>query len=257
MRLVKPNKDTQLNPSVGLSDGLLAAWILNEGTGGIVTDAVGVNTGAVNGAPVWDEGGLLFAADTTDYVDCGNDDSLDLADGFTLVFRCKGNLSANMSPFSNTSTFGNTGWGVRVTSGGNIVFLKYGIGGINSGTAIITDAVWTTAAMTKDGANYEFFQNGISKATPTGAGDPSASTGNLHIGRRFDAAEPWDGSIDYIYIWDRILDDREIALVHSNPYIMFHENEFGFLTAAAAPAGRPLPGRLFSGPFSGPLGGVI
>jgi len=86
-------------------EGLVAHWKLD----GNADDAVGNNDGTVHGSPVWTIGQIDGALDLDgdgDYVDCGNDSSLNLTNNFSIsawfnmdntgpvLLICKGNVPA-------------------------------------------------------------------------------------------------------------------------------------------------------------------
>jgi len=86
-------------------EGMVAHWKLD----GNADDPVGGNHGTVHGNPVWTigkiDGALEFDGDG-DYVDCGNDSSLNLTNNFSIsvwvnvddavpgLLICKGNVQA-------------------------------------------------------------------------------------------------------------------------------------------------------------------
>ena len=66
-----------------LTDGLVAHWKLD----GDANDSAGSNDGTLVNGPVWTAGqidGALSFSNGVDYVDCGNDASLDITDAITV-----------------------------------------------------------------------------------------------------------------------------------------------------------------------------
>ena len=86
----KPFRGTGLTANHPLRDSLIAAWILNEGNGTKINEGLRISPGDIQGTPEWKDGSIEFTgADTTDYIDCGNNPLLDLVDGFTVMVRAK------------------------------------------------------------------------------------------------------------------------------------------------------------------------
>ena len=77
-----------LGASVGNAGSLVGYWSFDEGQGTVVYDQSGSgNDGTINGAPLWIEGPFgkaLQLNGTSDYVDCGNAESLNITDKVTL-----------------------------------------------------------------------------------------------------------------------------------------------------------------------------
>jgi len=63
-------------------------WSFDEGGGDVVHDPSGSgNDGVINGSPVWIDGylgGALQLNGTTDFVDCGNNENLNIANRITI-----------------------------------------------------------------------------------------------------------------------------------------------------------------------------
>jgi len=87
----------------GGDDGLVAEWHFDEGSGSVLVDSSGNgNDGVIHGA-TWVEGkygGALSFDGRDDYVDCGNDESLDITDGdFTFEAWFKSSTDVNNYQF--------------------------------------------------------------------------------------------------------------------------------------------------------------
>jgi len=89
--------------------GLVSYWNMDEGSGDVVADSVGVNNGTrINFTNGWVTGkygnGLEFNTTAEQYVDCGNDSSLNVgADDFSVDFWIKTTQGANadiLKPFN-------------------------------------------------------------------------------------------------------------------------------------------------------------
>ncbi len=77
-----------LGASVGNAGSLVGYWSFDEGQGTVVYDQSGSgNDGTINGSPLWIEGPFgkaLQLNGTSDYVDCGNAENLNITDKLTV-----------------------------------------------------------------------------------------------------------------------------------------------------------------------------
>ena len=208
----------------GGDDGLVAEWHFDEGSGSVAADSSGNgNDGVIHGA-TWVEGkyGKALSFDgVDDYVDCGNDASLDDIAVKTLVFwvnlnaqtgsgvgshflnkGCSNGGFISTEPSKNRNIFGQ---GFSITYG-RWSFPQFSL---NKWHQIVV--VYDRQSVTNDPVIYV---DGVSQtvteySTPSGTANSDAGN-NLLI-----SADPsfdrWvDGSIDEIHIYNRALTADEI-----------------------------------------------
>jgi len=75
---------------IELADSLISEWRFDEGVDAIVNDAWGVNSGTLEGDPIWMSGGDCVSGScldfdgTGDYIDCGDSESLNISNTITI-----------------------------------------------------------------------------------------------------------------------------------------------------------------------------
>ena len=153
------------------SADLVAHWMLDEGSGTTAFDTSGNgNDGTFTGDPQWVAGyygGALEFDSTDDNIDCGNDDSLNIADEITL------SAWINMAQRPDVDNWYTIPWkenaysmylyGVdnTLTTLGADFWLDTGRADIWNGPDIdIPPNDWTHIAVTFNGTDFEFYVNG-------------------------------------------------------------------------------------------------
>ena len=253
----KPFGRLGLNNSSGITRGLVGAWALNEGNS--VEQAKDLSGNRNHGDKTACEvgrglngPGALFNA-TTSLINCGSGASLDDMSAITVV--------AWIYPLST----GESGVGKIVSKRGDVAALAgwhFGMGtgpnlniGIDHATTDmqassatnLTLNQWSQVAWRWDGgttasSSIVFFINGTSTglaASPTnGAGARVSDAANpLIIGNLGPAAErTFDGLIDHVLVFNRLLIAAEINLLYRDPY-MWLRPEKAFRYAAIAAGG--------------------
>lgn len=166
---------------------------------------------------------LSFDA-VADYVDCGNDVSLNLGTGsFTIELWFYRNNNDNLinnlriiSKAGNDNTAAQAGFAIWAST--NSVNFGVNPGGtrtiVGSGT-ILTRGVWYHVAGVCDrSSNQTLYLNGVAKASSSApAGSVSNAIYGLHIGAcNPQPATPlwWDGLIDEVRIWNTARTEAEI-----------------------------------------------
>ncbi|UCF16885.1 MAG: LamG domain-containing protein, partial [Phycisphaerales bacterium] len=207
-------------PEIPISDpDLVAWWKLDEGGGATVVDWSGHgNHGTLQGDPEW-----------TDGIDAG---ALDLDGGGDYVnFRGTSDLPAG------TSARTLCGWGkTNTVAGGWRWIAAYGTEGTSlamfigmNGTSLYGGGygddvplsglsgfwevdVWHHICLTYDGTTARLYADGILVASEAKTWDLPLS--RAHIGRQVNnAAEFWNGLVDDVRIYSRVLTPDEIAQV--------------------------------------------
>jgi hypothetical protein len=202
-------------PVIAISDpNLVAWWKLDEGSGNMVLDWSGHgNHGQLQGGPQWVSGydGIALELD-------GGDDFV--------------NFSSPSDFSSGTSTRSMCGWGKTDTvAGGYRWIAAYGspstsqaffigmngnslIGGGYGGDDVVQTDFWETGVwhhicLTYDGTTARLYADGVMVASE--AKDWNLMLSRTHIGRQVnDAAEFWDGTVDDIRIYNKVLTQDEI-----------------------------------------------
>lgn len=199
------------------ADGMVSYWRFDEGEGTTAYDSVGANDGTLINEPVWtigQVGGALSFDGDKDYVDCGNDSSLDVTDAITVAawvkrpnFETHGTIAGKTNGNSVTA-----GYGLFSYIGG----LEYNFysGGWRRTTprVTITPNEWHYVVGTFDGNNAYLYVDGEQKASLAYTGAITAATGySFHIAFwRPGLTSYLNGIIDEVAIYNRALTPEEI-----------------------------------------------
>ncbi|MGB2862899.1 MAG: LamG domain-containing protein [Sedimentisphaerales bacterium] len=201
-------------PDIPISDpNLVCWWKLDEGQGTTAIDWSGhKNDGTLINGPKWvtgyDEGALEFDG-SDDYINFGNTSNLPA-----------GSSARSMCGWGKTDTVaGGWRWIAAYGSPGTSQAMFIGMngdalyGGGYGDDVFISGLwevdVWRHICLTYDGTTARLYADGIEVATEAKSWDLVLS--RAHIGRQVnDVAEFWDGLIDDVRIYDRVLTSEEI-----------------------------------------------
>jgi beta-galactosidase len=215
-----------VNPGTEVRDGLLAWWKMDEAAGNTATDASGNNLPASVSGAAFTTGHLsnalhfngssdaaTFASPDTGQITLaawvraegrGNSQYPRILDtpGYRLFFRFDGQ-GTNALDFATYST-ANGDW--------------------ISGPNTISTGAWYHVAASYDRSNFAnqpaLYVNGVKLApqtitSPSGTQPPYSGTG--YIGNKTGLSRAWNGFIDDLRIYNRLLSDAEVALLASMP----------------------------------------
>ena len=206
---IKPPPRALINPLHPLTNGLVGCWLINEGSGSNIYDISGKNNhGIINGAS-WTgskHGRGLNLSGGTDYVNCGNNDSLNI----TQI-----TIEVLMYPFGTTGTyqfvidkFYDTGFGLSITSGGGIrpFFNINGTLRYITSTENIKWGKWNHIITTHDGTAWMIYLNGhnVQKSTAY-PGVIGTNNNNLRFGQYTVGGYSYNGLIDHVRIYNHSL----------------------------------------------------
>ncbi len=214
-----------------LTDGLVAYWPLDDGSGNVARDATGNgNDGELLGGPTWTGDSMMG---TGALVFDGTDDLIRLAsfdvvggNGITLACWIKtGNLDTpGNDPRMISKTAGGSNddhWFMLSSSrvGADKVFrLRLKTDGVTGELKANTDGiidldVWIHVVANWDGSTMRIYKNGVEAGSLAKGGvldvDPTVE---MAIGSQpvTTDARPFDGTIDDVAIWNRALTPDEI-----------------------------------------------
>lgn len=213
----------------------ISHWKFDEQTGTFAEDSIGYHDGTLTSFPTdnsqWVEGkvGNALSFDgIDDYVDVGNDSSLDMTNGFTV------------SAWVKTDGFGPTQIILAKDHPGQrayVLYFHYSNTAVNF-QVFDTDITYTVlvgnSSLSADQwyhvvGTYEYvsdessvlkvYVNGVlDNSTSTAVGPVQSTSSNVNIGRRsYPGHEsPFDGSIDEVRIYDEALSQDEILWLYTN-----------------------------------------
>jgi hypothetical protein len=200
---------------------LAGQWKFDEGAGSIAHDSAGNNDGTIYGA-TWTTGiinGALSFDGVDNYVDCGNDASLDPGSGpFALSAWIKTNVTDDSQMIVCNSSivldpddldYRNVWFGIGVY---NVAYIYISDISLNEtyvvGTTNIEDGNWYYIAAIRDENNLYLYVDGVCEGTPvdaTGIGDvvgPASWTIGSYIEYLGSAASDFfNGKIDEVAIY--------------------------------------------------------
>ncbi|MCK4429252.1 MAG: hypothetical protein KAU95_02660, partial [Candidatus Aenigmarchaeota archaeon] len=167
-----------------------------------------------------------------DYVDCGNDSSLDITDAITIEAWVKpeGHQDDYDRIVDKSSPYG---FAFDAMSDEKLRFYSFfgGSGqGFNSVGAFTID-VWNYVVVKYNGTSGEFFINGVSAGTftPSPAGNLGNTIANLTIGRKSDSVSYlFNGTIDEVRIYNRALTDDEIHHHYQSEFQKYNSTQYRF-----------------------------
>ncbi len=204
--------------------GLVARWEFDEGTGDVAYDSIGDNDGTLVNNPVWTAGkinsALDFHGDDGVYIlpSAGTDSPLNIYNkdmsisawvkfrggGGTIVARAKAlyityrlGIQENKACI-NTYTQGPGHWSLYAEQ-------------------VLDTDVWyhLVGVFNRDEDLGRIYIDGIKKAEGAMTTDPLSSDAPTRIGCRNDTSDfTFDGVIDDVRIYDRVLSDEEIRLLY-------------------------------------------
>jgi hypothetical protein len=235
MPLLKPIRTLQINLSHPLTRGLTGCWLLNEATGEMVADCgPRRNNGSFHystAAPAWKPGkyGSCIEFGTERCIDCGTGKF-----GWDITNEVSVIASVNQGANQLNSIFGRSAFvrPCKLTgySGGRFKWLVY-----TDGTECIINSTSTHATNGTEcvhvagiwrAGNGRLYVNGVQEASE------SASSGSLNlvndsqrvgIGGTYESGNYyycWNGRIDYVFVYNRVLSADEIKWLYREPFAM-------------------------------------
>ena len=222
---------------------VLGAWLLDEGTGNITEDASGNgNDGTLMGAPNWIagwSGNALELNGTSAYVDCGNDETLNVevysvSFWFNLPSTQSWNHIISRGSHQGDGNPGAVNWGVMMRDGQETILYEVYNDTVKPSLSVATTTgEWHHIVATHDETTMQLYHDGqLAGATPTGIFlDESRK---FLIGARSDAGSAggfFNGSVDEVGYFNAVLAPEDIEAIMNDGL------------AGITGAGRPLARR--------------
>ena len=205
---------------------LVALWHFDEGVGITTSDSSGnPNDGTLMGGTSWTNGkfGNALSFDgVDDYVDCGNDESLDPGDNITIeawIYPTSWTHDTYVGIVSKRDVWAGMDWElyydkatsrIRVVMGNKVV-----IHGANTSPSL---NAWHHLVYTKSGSVHKLYLDGVNTDTSTYAITvPTGDTVRIGLlGGDFPNRFAFSGTIDEVRIWNRALTDTDITYNYDN-----------------------------------------
>ncbi len=219
--------------TVEITTGRQGHWKLDSSSGTTATDSSGnSNTGTLTGGPTWVAGkignGLNFDG-VDDRVNAGSGASLDNLAAMTLTAWIKadtlGEGGKGRIVDKTTTVNPDNGWLFFLDGTNQVSFsvdyttanLKRStaINAVSVGTWIHVVATWTGSATA---TNIKFYVNGVETSYGTGTDGTGSrvndGTANLSIGTDSTTARTFDGVLDDVRAYNRVLSTTEITAIY-------------------------------------------
>ena len=212
------------------SSGLMGFWGFDEGAGQTTQDYSGnENTATLINSPTWTQFGEISFDGIDDYLNCGNDASLNLTGSFTIT--------ASINP----ATFGQNGWGRIVDKGSastgysffldqadsSLAYVAYGGLLIKSNPGVIELNKWQhiAAVYNSSAQTVTFYVDSQPAGTVSYTTPPLDSAANpLVIGLRgYDLNRAFSGLIDNVRLYNRPLTGNQIFDIFNTDFPFLFE----------------------------------
>jgi hypothetical protein len=236
MPLLKPIRTIQINFNHPLARGLTGCWLMNEATGEIVTDCGPRRNNGIfhysTSSPSWKSGrhGSCLEFGSERYIDCGTGKfGWDLTNEVSVVALVNQNASQANTLFARSGFV--RPCRLSAYSSGRFKWWVYTDGtdcSINSTSTHATDgSEYMHVAGTWRPGDGRLYVNGVQEA------GESSSSGSLSfyndsqpvgIGGTYEAGNYhycWNGKIEYVFIYNRVLSAEEIRWLNREPFTMF------------------------------------
>ncbi|MCH9694097.1 MAG: DNRLRE domain-containing protein [Gammaproteobacteria bacterium] len=191
-------------------------WKLDEASGEIAADSVGGHDGSLFNGPVWAAGkrdGALRFDGSNDFVEVPHSDALPLTTIFTVAAWVRNDspsISATYRIISKEPAGANDNFWMAFSAG----WLWVGIDGdfISPSTNFMPDT-WYHLAVTYDdaGDSVQIYVNGALVLSDTTSASITMNTAPVFIGSNWESSKHWQGLLDDIRIYDRVLSASEVA----------------------------------------------
>jgi len=228
---MKPPPSARLIRGHRLSQGIVGLWLFNEGSGGQVFDlSRNNNTGAFGAgaaSPTWSSGkfGSALSFDGGDYVNCGNNPSLDIStylSGSAWVY-----LLADTTGYIACKRDGDTcSWGIYYSNATKGLHL-FGSDNISMVDSVQTLSLlqWYHVVWVMSGTTGYIYIDGVLDSSDTIAAVSLESAIRVIIGARWnvypDVSININAIIDHLNIYNHTRNASEIALLYREPFCMF------------------------------------
>ncbi len=194
---------------------LVSWWKFDEGSGTTAYDSAGTNHGAIYGAqwiasPI--DGALSFDG-VNDYVDCGNNESLQITGTeISLSAWVKWDSADNWSTIAMKASDESwrDGYGLYAHSDNTVNFYVTQWNVNVASKSFTADGLWHHVVGTYDGSNVRIYVDAGEGTPDSYTGSISNANHSLEIGRGIYNAYNFDGLIDDVRIYDRALSAEEI-----------------------------------------------
>jgi len=240
------------------------AWIMNEGSGGLVNDQSGNgNDGNFVNSPEWEADHIKFVDTDNDYISCGTN-ALKVTNKITIITKVYTDADYSGRLFSKHDG----DYGIQLSRSLSDDSVEFRIsktgadwnGGVTSANSFLLNR-WYTIGAVYDGCHMKVY---VDDREDIGGDFPVALTGNINdssqdiqIARDDNSGDSksFRGLIKYVYVFNQAFSAPQIAYLYQHPYYAWEYPEIWEYYVAAVGANAPT-GTIY-GPLMGPMGGPV
>jgi hypothetical protein len=204
----------------GIDPNLVGWWKLDEGTGSITLDETAYwNDGTLYGDPVWIDGRIGGALDfdgEDDYVECGDNDILNITEQITMAAWINTRTAGN-NQHQHYLGKGNNSYCIKHNSWNNLEVVIY-IGGWKVTTYGVDDSFnneWHHIVGIYDGSQIKLYVDGELLATTNQTGSINVNADPVMLGTRDGTRWYHTGGIDDARLYNRALSATEVKKLAS------------------------------------------
>lgn len=229
---IKPPPGAQINRGHPLAQGLVGAFLFNEGGGLTVRNLAGQASNGALTATTWAQGpwgsDLVFNG-TTFFVTIPSDPKINNLGPLTIVFWGLYNAPVTYFLDKSDGNVSNGDWMIDIVTTNTMRFRKeLGTSNHDSRCAIPTTGIWFQFACTWTGvigttAQTKMYVNGRSQAVTEsvlGSGARVDNSLSLQIAKSKIDGTFLGGQMDHLLIYNRVLSPTEIAQLYGDPFGM-------------------------------------
>jgi len=199
-----------------LNRALSATEVTNLYNNTITDESGNGNVGTLTGGAYIGENGEIVFDGVDDYVDCGNDSSLDVTSEITVSAWVKyDSFSTTPHVVGKLSTGPTNGYMLWTTTGGVATFSIAATTESTATSSALNTGTWYHLAGTYDGANVKLYVDGSLVDTTARAGAIGVASNNCRVGEATHTSVPLDGSVRHPQIFNRALTAAEVAFLAS------------------------------------------
>jgi len=197
-------------------EGIVSYWRFEEGVGTIAHDSVDINHGTLINGPTWSTGLVSKALQfdgVDDYVETSHSPLDPAATDFTaeVWIKMASLASSDHDDIIQQMDGAGTGRGWLYVSTINDNEIKSYLGGAETTTGVVPIVgEWYHVALTKSGTTIKIYVNGDLKVTSTRTVEPANGALRFGKGKATGIHEQFNGTIDEIAIYNRVLTSEEI-----------------------------------------------
>jgi hypothetical protein len=199
-----------------LQNGLLAFYSFDgDATDGSGNGRHGTLHGAVSTANRFDQANMALYFDgitTSAYVDLGSSATWVLNSAFTISLWFKSDLTVSRSFCFNGQSGAGQSWEIMISTNSKLTFEKWGQSGLWIETSVISANTWYHVAIQvgTDNTGYIYVNGALAAQKLSGPNFNLPNSSDFLIGIPGDGGTAFQGSIDDVFVYNRVLSASEI-----------------------------------------------